>query len=419
MKRIKRLLTVGLLVAALLSAGSAACAEAGSEPITLSVMNWQFSETGKGDQLRELLKRYAEANNVVFEEISIPWGQYPDTLFTKWAAQDAPDIVFLSDAILEMAVSQEYVLPLSDAIDFEKYADTLSPLSNNVKFNGKYYGFVSEAVVQELIFMPDMLVAAGLDPNAPPTTVDEFIQAAVAVKNASPDWMGYGCRNSMDQSFGWWSDYCSWSYGFGARWAVAGTPTINSPENVAALTAYKRMYDSGGMSQGVTSANYRKAMSINQNAFATDSSALIHYFLLENPDLNIKASALPFPEKDSVTELVVVTASKDAKHPEEALKFIEWFMQPDVYIPWMEEIVCPTGAYIKSVSDEWLADRPYLAPFVEGAKYANVVVPEGLGLHMGEIRDSVLRAMEQVLLNDMDPEEALTMAQEEVEILIQ
>ena len=390
-----------------------------SEPVTLTVMNWQFNEAGKGDQLRDLFKTYGEANGIQFEEISVPWGQYPDTAFTKWAAQDAPDIIFVPDAILPMAVDQDYLLPLSEVIDFEQYADILSPLSDNAKFDGKYYGFVSEAVVQELIYLPDLLEVAGLDPDKPPTTVDEFIQYALAVKNANPDWLGYGCRNSMDQSFGWWSDYCSWAYGFGARWAVEGKPTINSPENIAALTAYKKMYDSGAMTQGVTSANYRKAMSIGQCGFLTDNSSNIHNFLMENPTLNIRSAALPFPEKDSVTELVVLSVSKDAKHPQEAAEFIRWFMQPEVYTAWMEETACPTGAYKKSVSDEWAARNPTVAAFIEGANYASTVIPEGLGVYMGEFRDAVLRAMEKVLLNNVSPEEALTEAQGEVEMLIQ
>lgn len=127
---------------------------------------------------------------------------------------------------------------------------------------------------------------------------------------------------------------------------------------------------------------------------------------------------MPFPKKDSVVELVVMGVSKDAPHAQEAVKFIEWFMDPEVYIPWMEEISCPTGAYKKSVSDEWIKANPSFNAFIEGANYASVVVPEGLGVYMGEIRDAVLRAMEQVLLNNADPKEALTAAQEEIETLI-
>lgn len=413
----KRLFVAWLIIVTLLCSSTLCIAEA--QPITLTVMNWQFNEAGKGDQLRDLLKKYGDANHIAFEEVSVPWGQYPDTAFTKWASGDAPDLIFVPDAILPMAVDQDYLLPLSDYIDFAKYQDLLSPICNNAKFNDKYYGFMTEAVIQQLIYLPDLLEAAGLDPTVPPATVDEFIEYALAVKNANPDWLGYGCRNSMDQSFGWWSDYTSWSYGFGARWAVKGVPTINSAENIAALTAYKKMYDTGAMTQGVTSANYRKAMSIGQCGFLTDNSSNIHTFQMENPDLKIESAALPFPEKDAVAELVLLSVSKDAKHSEEALKFVEWFMQPENYIPWNEEIACPTGAYKLSVSAEWLEAHPNLQSFVEAANTAYTVVPEGLGVYMGEIRDAVLRAMETVLLNNVSPEEALTTAQQEVEMLIQ
>ena len=386
---------------------------------TLTVMNWQFNEEGKGDMLREMLAEYGAANNIEFEEISIPWGSYPDTMFTRWASGDAPDIVFIPDASLANAVDMGYVLPLSDYIDFSQYEADFSPLINELKINGKYYGFLSEAVIQELIYLPDLLEEAGLDPNQPPTTVDEFIEYATKIKEANPDYLGYGTRNSMDQSIGWFSDYSSWAYGFGARWAVDGVPTINSPENVEALTAYKRMYDTGAMTKGVTSTNYRKAMSIGQCGFITDNSSNIFNILSENPDLNIASAALPFPCKDSVAELVVLGVSNEAEHKEEAVKFVEWFMAPENYIPWMESISCPTGAYKQSVSDEWIAENPTSLAFIEGANYATTVVPEGLGVYMGEFRDIVLRHMEQVLLNDADPQAELDVAQQEMLALLE
>ena len=79
-----------------------------------------------------------------------------------------------------------------------------------------------------------------------------------------------------------------------------------------------------------------------------------------------------------------------------------------------QSISCPTGAYKQSVSDEWIAANPTSLAFIEGANYATTVVPEGLGVYMGEFRDIVLRHMEQVLLNDADPQAELDAAQAEV-----
>lgn len=414
MKKILLSLLIALVSVCFLYAGGSSENADGDSPITLTVMNWQFNEAGKGDMLRAMLAEYGEIHNIQFEEISIPWGSYPDTLFTRWASGDAPDIVFIPDASLANAVDMGYVLPLSDYIDFSQYEDEFSPLINELMFDGKYYGFLSEAVIQELIYLPDLLEEAGLDPNSPPTTVDEFIEYASKIAATNPDYIGYGTRNSMDQSIGWYSDYSSWAYGFGARWAENGVPTINSKENVDALTAYKRMYDSGAMTKGVTSTNYRKAMSIGQCGFITDNSSNIFTFLSDNPELNVASAPLPFPCEDSVTELVVLGVSNDAPHKEEAVAFVEWFMAPENYIPWMESISCPTGAYKQSVSDEWIEANPTSKAFIEGANHATTVVPDGLGVYMGEFRDIVLRHMETVLLNNVDPQTALDAAQNEV-----
>lgn len=410
---------VCVLIGALLSGCVVFSGIAEESPVTLTIMNWQFNEAGKSDQIREILNTYAETHNVQFEEISVPWGQYEDTIMTKWASGDGPDIIHLPDAIAPLAIQQGYLYPLSDSIDFSKYESEFTSVMDSAKVDGKYYAFVNETVPQKLIYLPDLMTAAGLDPASPPKTVDEFIEYALAIRETNPDWLGYGCRNSMDQSFGWWSDYCSWSYGFGARWAIDGVPTINSPENVAALTAYKKMYDSGAMTQGVTSANYRKAMSLGQCGFLTDNYSNIHNFKLENPDLNITASALPFPCEDTAVELTFYMVSKDAKHLDEALEFIEWYMQPEVYSKNMESFNVPCGAYKNTVSEEWIQNNQVFTPFIEGARHGVSVIPEGLGVYMGEVRDAVLRAMETVLLQNVSPEEALNTAQEEVELLLQ
>ena len=373
------------------------------EKVVLTISNWQFNEAGKSDQLRTLMATYQETHpNVEFEEISTPWGEYEDSLYTRWAAGDGPDILFFVDATLPRAVDEGHLAVLDELIDFSQYSDQFSSIMDIPTINDNIYAFVSEAVVQELIYNVDLFEQAGFDPNTPPTTVDEFIEVCNAINDLGADYKGYGVRNSMDQSFGWFADYGSWAYGFGAKWAVDGVPTINSPENVQALSEFKRVYETGCMTQGVSSTNYRKAMGLGQQGFLTDNSSLVNVYRLDSPDMNVGTAALPFPSPNAVAEVVFIGISEDSENKAEAAKFIEWFMQPDVYKPWMEEIWCPTGAYAQSVSQEWLDANPNAAPFVKGAETAFSIVPEGLGVYMGQFRDIVLYHMETVLLADVD-----------------
>ena len=76
------------------AATGAAAAGAAGEPVTLTFSNWQWTEAGKNDQWRALLEEYKAQNpNVQFEEVAVPYDRYEDTLYTRWAGGEGPDLV--------------------------------------------------------------------------------------------------------------------------------------------------------------------------------------------------------------------------------------------------------------------------------------------------------------------------------------
>jgi multiple sugar transport system substrate-binding protein len=321
--------------------------------------------------------------------------------------------------MLAKAVEFGHLQPLDDLIDLSQYQDQFSSLQNLSVRDGKTYGFVTEGVVYELLYNPELFEQAGLDPEKPPTTVDEFLDACQKVKTLGADILGYGVRNSLDQSGGWWYDYAAWAYGHGARWAVDGKPTINSPENLKALQEFKRVYDSGCMSQGLTSATYRNAFGLGKVGMLTDVSAMINIYKNDAPDLDVRTGRLPFPAPMTAAEVLFVGTSADSEHQAEAAKFIEWFMQPEVYQKWLETILSPTGGLKEGVSQEWIDANSWAQPFIEGANEGALgVTPEGLEAMTNEISKIVLTQIESVLVAGADPQEALDKAQAEVEALV-
>lgn len=391
------------------------------EPVVLTFSNWQWTEAGKGDQWRALFAEFQAAHpNIQLEEVAVPYDRYEDTLYTRWAGGEGPDLVVFNDAMIAKAVQLGHLQPLDSLIDLNAKREGFSALQDLAASNGKTYGFVTEAVLYGLLYNPELFEQAGLDPNNPPTTVDEFLDACAKVGALGSDIIGYGVRNSMDQSGGWWYDYTAWVYGYGGRWAVDGVPTVNSPQNLEALKQFKRVYDSGCMTRGVTSATYRKAFGLGKVGMLTDNSAMINIYKNDSPDLKVGTAPLPFPQAMSVAEVLFVGISTDAKHPEEAAAFIEWFMQPEVYQKWMETILAPTGGLKQSVSDAWLTENTWAEPFVQAAQTGALgVSPEGLEAQTNEISKIVLSEIEAVLVSNKDPQEALDAAQKAVEELIQ
>ncbi len=327
-------------------------------------------------------------------------------------------ISYVPDATFPKALADGYLAPLDDLIDMSKYKDNFSSIMDAMGKDGKTYGYVTETVIQELIFNKTLLEQAKLDPEKPPKTYDEWVDYCRKIEDLGEDIRGYGIRNSTEQSFGWFADYASWSYGFGGRWAKAGVPTVNSSENVEALTAFKAMYDSGCMTQGVTSANYRKAFGLGQIGFLSDNQSLVNTYLNDYPELKIGSALLPLPMSDAVAEVVSISISNDSKHKKEAAEFIELWMQPDVYHAFNETAWNPTCGVKDCVSQAWIEKNPLTVAFIKGSENAQSQVPEGIGPYFGEFRDIVVSHMEKVLLQNADVKTELDLAQAETEKML-
>ena len=390
-----------------------------ADKVVLTFSNWQWTEAGKNDQWRALLaefkKKYPDTS---FEEVAVPFDRYEDTLYTRWAGGEGPDLVVVNDSMITRAI-QLGLQPLDGQMDIAKHRETFSKLMDMAAKEGKTYGFVTEAVVRALIYNPELYKQAGLDPNKPPKTVEEFKNACIKIKALGTDILGYGVRNSLDQWSGMYSDFTAWVYGHGGRWAVQGKPTITAPENLKALEEYKKVYDTGCMSRGVTAATYRKAFGLGKVGMLIDNSAMINIYRKDSPTLEVRTAVSPFPSIKTQAEILFVGISKAAKHPKEAATFIEWFMQPTVYQHWLETILTPTGGLKQGVSKSWFEKNPWAEPFLKAAEAGSTTVaPEGLELYTAQIKQIVTKHIEQVLVANKSPKDELAAAQADVEALI-
>jgi multiple sugar transport system substrate-binding protein len=390
-----------------------------ADKVTLSFSNWQWTEAGKNDDWRKLLTEFKQSHpDISFEEVAVPFDRYEDTLYTRWAGGEGPDLVVVNDSMIAKAI-QLGLQPLDGLIDIGAHRASFSKLVDMAVKEGKTYGFVTEAVVRALLYNPVLFRQAGLDPNQPPKTIDEFRAACVKLKALGPDILGYGVRNSLDQWSGMYSDFTAWVYGQGGRWAVNGKPTITAPENLKALEEFKKVYDSGCMSRGVPAATYRKAFGIGKVGMMIDNSAMINIYRKDSPTLEVRTAVSPFPQIKTQAEILFVGISKAAKHPKEAAAFINWFMQSAVYQKWLESINTPTGGLKQSVSQAWLSKNPWVEPFLKAAEAGSTsVAPEGLEQYTAQFKQIVTKHLEQVLVANRPAKDELAAAQTEVEDLI-
>ncbi|CAN5409417.1 ABC transporter substrate-binding protein [soil metagenome] len=267
-----------------------------------------------------------------------------------------------------------------------------------------------------LHFNIDLLKSAGIDPNKPPSTIEEldaYADKITTKKNGRIDISGF-----MPSEPGWWN----WAWGGffgGSLWDGKDKITANSPENVRAFTwiqNYSKKYGAGDLQ------SFRSGFgnfSSPQNAFMSDKVAMelqgvwMYNFISQfSPKLNWSAAPFPHPAdrpdlaETTIVDEDVIVIPRGAKHPKEAFEFIKYLQSQPV----MEKLCIgqQKNSPLSKVSDNFWAKskNPYIRLFDHLAHSKNALVPPKLGIWT-EYGSEMTAAFDSVALQTKTPQQAL------------
>ncbi len=198
--------------------GTAASAEAGS--IRVAVVRGAMSET-----MRALAEQYMAANPGVTVNVEEePEGGAFDALI---AAGNQPDLIIVSfGSLIGRLAASGAVLPLEDLAGFQEMFDRLDATTVEQLYGHQYYVPIG-ADVTMMIYNKQLFEEAGLDPEAPPATWDEFLAAAETI-SALP------ARPNGNQVHGtvFWNEALSWG---GWYWNLLQPMYLNANQNQCLL----------------------------------------------------------------------------------------------------------------------------------------------------------------------------------------
>ncbi len=180
--------------------------KADGEPITLQF--WNVFTGSDGDILREIVDKYNETNkdNIKIEMDIMPNDTLHQKLPAAIATKTAPELVLFGVENIAPYVSNDSLEDISDfwettGVDKNNFLENVTELSY---VDGKLYGTPMQYNVSYLYWNKDLFEAAGLDPNTPPTTLDELADYAVKLTDASKNQYGLALpTNATYMQFLW------------------------------------------------------------------------------------------------------------------------------------------------------------------------------------------------------------------------
>lgn len=177
------------------------------------------------ETMRALADQYMAANPGVTVNVEEePEGGAFDALI---AAGNQPDLIVVSfGSLIGRLAASGAVLPLEDLAGFQELFDRIDPATVEQLYGHQYYVPIG-ADVTAMIYNKQLFAEAGLDPEAPPVTWDEFLAAAEQIDNL-PD------RANGDQVYGavFWNDALSWG---GWYWNMLQPMYLNANQNQCLL----------------------------------------------------------------------------------------------------------------------------------------------------------------------------------------
>lgn len=144
---------------------------------------WTLFGGGDGAAMEDITSKINDSNDFTVNRQRVPWAEYYDRLFTSLTADEAPDVAIIhTEHLVEY---EDLLMDLSDDIGTDPYIDSVAEMST---LNGAQLGAPLDTHPYGLYYNKDVFEDAGLDPESPPESPDEFVEAANAIRDNTDHW---------------------------------------------------------------------------------------------------------------------------------------------------------------------------------------------------------------------------------------
>ena len=210
--------------------------DSGKKVTKIKLVAAEYSKDHTSAFWKQFAEKYKAKTGIDLEVQVVSWDTIDQTSSTMIQNNNAPDILnlnaYASYAKDGLLYNGDEVLPEAAK------SDLLDAFVKSGTYDGKLYGFPDLSSARAFFYNKDIMKKAGV--AEPPKTWDEFETAAKKVKALGGDTIPYALPLGPEESQG---EFSMWLFNNSGDWKKDGKWTINSPENVEALTFLKKITD--------------------------------------------------------------------------------------------------------------------------------------------------------------------------------
>ena len=379
---------------------------------------WNGFTGGDGPYMNALVDQFnAEHDNIQISTNTVEWEDYYQTVPVAVRSEEGPDVGVMHVDQLGTNAARGVIIPLdevADALGLEE-SDFDPTVWNAGIYDGQRFGIPLDIHPLALYYNKSLMEEAGLDPNRPPQTRDEY-------ESALEELRGNGIQGSWVSPFPFTGtmqfESLLWQFGGDLYNEGATRATFNSDAGVEALTWMVDLVENGYSPSDVAQDAEFIAFQNGENVLHWNGIWQINA-LKEVEDLDWGVAPLPRIGSDDATFanshnfVITQQATTDQNKVEASQVFINWISQQS--IEWAESGQIPARNSVRESQE--FEDLPEQATIAQEVPYVHFRPPvPGIGDIQPETYD---QAVNEAVLRQSDPQTALDEAAERADQLLE
>lgn len=400
----------------------------------VAVTFWHGMSGTNGAALQSLVDAFNTKNKGRIKVTLNYKGQYDSVLasYKNASTQQRPDMLQMYDIGTRYMIDSGTIMPMQSFIDVDHHdvSDLQPNIAGYYTVDDKLYSMPFNTSMPLMYVNREAFQKAGLDPDKPPTTLDEIEAAAKKIKATPGETVQFGFGASL---YGWFveqwnavadTELCNAANG---RTGRADKATIVNDTNKKLVVWWQRMVKEGlAMPLDSNTDNGDNAFSSGTVAMTLESTGSLGTFTAgaassKNP-FTVGTGFYPKVSADDDGGPIIggaslwITKKDDPAKERAAWELVKFLSSKDSQVTWHTK----TGYFpiSKAALDDpkdkqWVDQKPQFATAIkqlQGTKLTHATQGCSVG-EMPNVRKDVENALQASVLQGADPEKALTDAQ--------
>lgn len=382
---------------------------------------WQYTFGARVDAMEELIEQFeAENPDITVVHTHFPYAQYRTKVAAAIPAGEGPDVVQLFYGWLDDYRRAELLQPLpADVFDPASIEGEFFPMVQAMKVGDEYYALPTAVRSLALFWNKKLFEEAGLDPEQPPETLDEFIEFAekLTKRDDQGNLLVAGATvEAQAQDHHWWREVLVRQFGGQAYSEDGSKVAYNDAAGAEALKFYSGLITTHKVGEVGFLTDQQTAFKAGKAGLTIDGSFRIGAF---NGQKGLEFGIAELPSHNgqrfnfSSYWVNGITSKAEGEKKEAAVKFLQFVTRPEAMQLWLD-VVGELPARPEVALKEENQAHPQFGPFIRGLEYANATK----FVNESAQRQIVIDMIDRVRLQGTSVEDALSQAAEEEQKLL-